>query len=70
MESLRARMIRLARQIQGDRPVHFQEVNEHRPSLPAAMRHWAQMAHHHARMALLDDRIRRYEKWLTATATC
>ncbi len=58
--STRGRMLRLAREIQGDHlAIHFQEVNEHRPSLPAAMRHWAQMAHHHARMALLDYNIRR-----------
>ncbi len=60
MESLRARFVRLAREIQGDHlAIHFQEVNEHWPSLPTAMRHWAQMAHHHARMALLDFNIRR-----------
>ena len=71
MESLRGRTIRLARQIQGDHlPIHFQEVNEHRPSLPAAMRHWAERAHLHARLALLDFRIRRYKQWLEATSTC
>ena len=58
--SVRGRLLRLAREIQGDHlPIHFQEVSEHRPSLPAAMRHWAIRAHHQARMALLDYNIRR-----------
>lgn len=69
--SLRARFIKVARDIQGPGfPIWFRDHNSPNMAvLVPALVHWAKAAHYTTALAVFDNKLRRLQSWQTATAT-